>query len=532
MRLSGVKWAKTSPPARCQIQLLLVFLITFSLAGCSTQASTTESISAPANTPLPAVESPSPEPASASAPPAAITQTPTSAAPPDQLPVDQLTHYRLDVIMDYVDHSISVQEFISYTNRSSVPLDEILLMVEPNVYPGVFKLSSLTWGLGRQEDDASLVPLDSFLLEGNFLTVQLPQPLKPGEGLQLGLEYSLYLPSPQPSPDLRPVPFGYTARQANLVDWYPYIPPFEQEKGWLAHPPSFYGEHQVYETSDFDVLLRFDPHRPDLVVAASAPDEGDASQHRFRLDSARNFAFSVSDQYLVSSQTVQGVTILSYALSFHQAAGEHALKTTVEAFTLFQDLLAPYPHQTLSVVEADFLDGMEYDGLYFLSNGFYNLYSGSQADYLTAIAAHETAHQWWYGLVGNDQALEPWLDEALCTYSEILFYETYYPEAIEWWWVYRIDYYAPAGWVDTTIYNPEASPTPYNSYRSAVYLNGAHFLSDLRTLIGDTAFFAFLRAYTSNHIAQITTAVDFFDTLALFSKEDLSALRSKYFKAP
>ena len=86
------------------------------------------------------------------------------------------------------------------------------------------------------------------------------------------------------------------------------------------------------------------------------------------------------------------------------------------------------------MVEADFLDGMEYDGLYFLSKGFYNLYSGGPADYLTAIAAHETSHQWWYSAIGNDQALEPWLDEALATYSERLFYENLHPEGLVWWW--------------------------------------------------------------------------------------------------
>jgi hypothetical protein len=33
-------------------------------------------------------------------------------------------------------------------------------------------------------------------------------------------------------------------------------------------------------------------------------------------------------------------------------------------------------------------------------------------------AAHETAHQWFYSLVGNDQARDPWLDEGLATWAE------------------------------------------------------------------------------------------------------------------
>jgi aminopeptidase N len=48
--------------------------------------------------------------------------------------------------------------------------------------------------------------------------------------------------------------------------------------------------------------------------------------------------------------------------------------------------------------------GMEYPEL---------IFSIPAADVIT----HEVAHQWWYGLVGNNQYLEPWLDEAFASYS-------------------------------------------------------------------------------------------------------------------
>jgi aminopeptidase N len=44
--------------------------------------------------------------------------------------------------------------------------------------------------------------------------------------------------------------------------------------------------------------------------------------------------------------------------------------------------------------------------------------------------AHEVAHRWWYGLVGNHSVYEPWLDEALATYSALIALEdTQGPEA-------------------------------------------------------------------------------------------------------
>jgi aminopeptidase N len=171
---------------------------------------------------------------------------------------------------------------------------------------------------------------------------------------------------------------------------------------------------------------------------------------------------------------------------------------------------------------------MEYDGLYFLSNGFYNLYQDTPGEYLIAIAAHETAHQWFYGLVGNDQGNEPWLDEALCTYSEHLFYERYYPDVLDWWWAYRVNYYQPRGAVDGNIYNPEG----YRAYRDAVYLNGAVFLNELRKIIGDDAFTAFLKAYVDHHRHQIATTQNFFDLLAQFTNTNLSELKLRFFSIP
>ncbi len=88
---------------------------------------------------------------------------------------------------------------------------------------------------------------------------------------------------------------------------------------------------------------------------------------------------------------------------------------------------------------------MEYDGLYYLGESYYRQYKGEPLSYLVAIAAHETAHQWFYGVVGNDPAIEPWLDEALATYSELLYYQRYFPESANDWWTFRVDAYSPSG---------------------------------------------------------------------------------------
>jgi hypothetical protein len=430
---------------------------------------------------------------------------------------DQTTQYTLTAVLEYWNHYLSVEEQITYTNRTSDTLTDLLLLVEPTRYPNVFRLTGLSW------EDGSTV--QDYAFDLGQLRITLKEPLQPGERLNLSLSYELQLPSPDSAYYGRPVPFGYTPRQTNLVDWYPYIPPYLPGEGWLAHQAGAFGEYLVYEISDFEVNIQLVGSTQDLIIAASAEEQDNGEWHRYLHPSARNFAWSVSHMYEVSQTQVGDTTVLAYAFPIHSSAGERTLQVTAESLALFNLMYALYPRQTLSVVEADFLDGMEFDGMYFLSNGFYNLFNGQSGDYLTAIAAHETAHQWWYARVGNDQALEPWLDEALCTYSERLYFENTSPDALDWWWTFRVNYYEPSGWVDSSIYNPEG----YRAYRDAVYLNGAVFMEELRKTVGDESFFAFLQDYADQNTNKIATANDFFAILEEHTTNDLSELISRFF---
>ncbi len=484
----------------------------------------------------PVVPSTAPVPTAAPSATPTITQVPPSPVPtdippsptPTPVPALPLPNYTMDVDFFYDRHGGHVEEVISYPNATGQALTDLRLMVPLYQYQGAITLTGLSWSGGGLDGRT----VENAVIENIQVVIPLPQPLQPGETLGLKVAYDFVLPLQSEVAGERPMPIGATGRQVNLVDWYAFVPPYRAGSGWLAHPPSYYGENLVYDMADFNVNLRFADGRNDLTVAASAAATQDGEWLRYQRAHSRSFALSIGQEYVVETAQSGNTTVSSYYFPLNEAAGKRALQATVEALEYFSALFGPYPHDTLAVVEADFYDGMEYDGLYFLSRAFYNVYQGSPAEYLVAIAAHETAHQWWYGLVGNDQANEPWLDEALCTYSERLYYEHYYPEALDWWWQYRIDYYNPSGWVNTSVYNPQGSLQTYQDYRNAVYLNGAHFFEDLRQLIGDDVFFAFLNQYAAEYAEKIAFQADFFSLLGQFTQADIAPLLQKYFYTP
>ena len=427
--------------------------------------------------------------------------------------------YHIQAVYDHGRKIVQVKERIQYQNDTGTPLDELVLIIEPNRYANGLDLISIT----RAGDEQNL----GYQIDLNRLQVDLNEKLEAMGSTEIDLEYTINLPQiPPPSDMLKPQIFGYTARQTNLVDWFAFIPPYESGIGWVIHDPSYYGEFLVYPAANFELELSITNKMLPLVVAAcTIPIEATEGYYRYSLSEGRNFALSLSTDFQVRSEVVDGITILSYFFPFETRAGEAALKNTAEAVVLYSNLFGDIQRSSVSVVQADFLDGMEYDGLYFLSKGFYNLYDGTPKGYLTAIAVHETAHQWWYGIVANDQAMEPWLDEALSTYSELLYYEHYYPELADWWWEYRVWFYEPQGKINRPVYDYRG----FRPYRDAVYLNGAAFLQDLRGLMGDDAFFGAIRGYLEANRGKIAAGDDFFEVIFRYSDANIQTVIDQYF---
>jgi hypothetical protein len=412
------------------------------------------------------------------------------------------------VDFDYAGHLLTADETIRYFNNTGQPLSEIVMAVEPNLWENSFVLNSLA------QDG---VALGSYSLVGQRLSVLLPQPLAPGAAATFTLNFTLSIP-----PKRYEGTFGYLGYQVNLTDWYPFIVPFNG--GWVLHEPWSFGEHLVYDSADFEVNLKVND--PGVIVAAGAPAEQNGEWTRYRIYGARTFVLSASDRYLMSESAVGVVAIRTYYFAGFEGAGEGMLRAAVQAVGLFIPKFGPYPYDSLSVVQTDVPDGQEYDGLVFLATKFYDQYGGSTKSNLVSIGVHEISHQWWFGLVGSDQALEPWLDESLAVYSENIYYQFNYPAFGDWWWDFRVNYFGPGGWVDTSIYQV----TTFRTYVNAAYLNGANFMYDLNVRMGDDDFYRFLKDYAARYSRGRATGYDFFAVARQNTSRDISDLIQAYFQ--
>lgn len=434
-----------------------------------------------------------------------VDSAPPTIPPPAER-TSSRTNYILYSTLDFKGRTITTDQTIRYYNNTGAALSEIVFSVQPNRYANTFVLNSIA------QDGATLT---AYTLNGQRMTVNLPQPLQAGSAATFSLNFKLNIPQ-KSSEGV----FGYDFNQINLVDWYPFIVPYQN--GWILHDPMPWGEHLVYDSSDIELNIKKDS---DVIIAAGATPDQNGVWTRYRMYGARTFALSASNAFLVSESTVGEVAVRSYYFKGYKTGGDGILLLSTQAINTFSQQFAPYPYQSLAIVQMDMNDGMEYDGLIFLASKFYGQYTGGARNNLATIGVHEIAHQWWYGLVGNDHALEPWLDEALSTYSERIFYENNYPANISWWWQFRVDFFRPSGYVDTTIYNGGS----FRSYTNAVYLNGAHFLDDLRERMGHGNFSKFLKEYAGRYSYGHAASADFFAVMRETVNVDISDLLEKYF---
>ena len=387
---------------------------------------------------------------------------------------------------------------VTYANLTGRDLPDLVFRLYPNadrIYGGDLQVTAVKVG-GTQVD------AEVFLSDQTAFRFSLENPLPSGEIVVVELEFSGQVPvDREGQPGVYGI-FNYESGEQvlTLANGYPILAPWE-ENGWRADPVVGIGDAVVSEAALYRVRVSA-PRGWQVVATGIALDpepSGENAHTEFATGPVREFILVASPNFSAHQAEANGVQVRHWGLPDGEDRWEDALQAAVDSIALFDERFGPYPYNELDVVSVPLwlAAGVEYPGLILLRQALYQ--SGSESSpNLEYVVAHEVAHQWWYGVVGSDVLEHPWQDEALATFSSLLYQEVHQPGV----YAGTLQFYRgrvaelESGKGDADIAQPaEAFLDHPGAYSPVVYIKGSLFFEALREQLGDETFFQALQTY-------------------------------------
>jgi peptidase M1-like protein len=201
----------------------------------------------------------------------------------------------------------------------------------------------------------------------------------------------------------------YGGSMARLGSFFPLLA-WDPRSGWQTDPPSAIG-WETWTSPAADFSVRVTAPR-ELRVLASGRQVG---RGRWTARAVRDFALAVG-RFTVATGTAAApgkVRVMVGVEGRSRTFAQAVLADARAALEAHAQRFGPYPWPTYTVVASDmYRFSWEYPTLVFVS---------ANAPDPAAGVAHETGHQWFYSLVGSNQARDPWLDETLATWAQVRF---------------------------------------------------------------------------------------------------------------
>jgi aminopeptidase N len=206
----------------------------------------------------------------------------------------------------------------------------------------------------------------------------------------------------------------------------------------------------------------------------------------------------MAPDFTVTKSTIDGIAVRAYSKPGAGYSGTTLSDRSKLALSRIADRLdVPYPWTSFTVVETAGGYGMESPSMIWIPS---NTASAS----LTYLVHHEVAHQWFYGMVGNDQQREPFADEAAADLVARTVLGTLRGSRCA-----KDD-------LDRRI-------TGYSSscYYETIYIQGGNKLNSLRTTMGSTRFWDAIEAYLESNRFKLGSTKKLLEALRLASPVDL-----------
>lgn len=451
-----------------------------------------------------------------------LTNEPANPSVPAAALSDRVVDYQIQVNLREDEHILDGEEIITWTNPGKQTVTDMYLHLYANAFlseDSTFMKESggqLRGDLATKNSEGSITLHKLETLEGeNMLprvkfvspddgneqdytvaTFRLIEPVAPGESITLRLSFEVKLPEVFAR-------MGYSGEFVMAGQWFPKVAAYEtvgrrdvKKEGWNIH--QYHGNSEFY--SDFSVysVKVYVPEHYTVAGTGMQMKQASIGQGRkmilFYAEDVHDFAFAASPNFIVhessfSDVAIPGVNIKLYLDPAHEGLKERYMHAAKSALAYLGKNYGSYPYSTLSIVvppaEANGAGGMEYPTLV-------TALAASQTSpgyELERTVIHEIAHQYWYGMVANNEFEEAWLDEAFTSYSEEKIMENAYGVNNN----HRLEasyMTSPAPLqLNAWLYNN------HNHYAENVYLRGKLLLLDIEQIVGSKKMTQILRSY-------------------------------------
>ena len=364
-------------------------------------------------------------------------------------PSPRNANYSIDVRLDAERRALTGREVLTWRNVSSVSTAELQF----HLYYNAWKNTRSTWMQenrlgrgsaleGRPAEDWGWIDVTAVRLlgagdappidltdrvhhiapdDGNpddetVLAVPLPQRVQPGDTVNLEIEWASRVPRT----------FARTGAIGDyffLAQWFPKIGVLE-DSGWNTHQfhtaTEFFSDYGVY-----DVRLTVPAG---WVVGATGVevdvrDNGDGTAtHQYYQEDVHDFAWTTSPDVLdlwdtFTHPNLPDVQIRLLLQPEHEEQAARYFEATRLTLESYGEWFGAYPYDHLTIVDPAWQSGsggMEYPTLF---TGGARWLAPDDIAQPESVTIHEAGHQFWYGVVGNNEFEHAWLDEGLTTFA-------------------------------------------------------------------------------------------------------------------
>lgn len=381
----------------------------------------------------------------------------------------QFVHFEIDVRLDDQKHMLHGYEELTYVNNSPDQLTYIYMHIWPNAYKDnntalgrqLKENGELYFYYAKDEDrgyidsldwkvDGQMVPAEIDFRNPDIVKLILNQPIQPGGQVVISTPFRVKIPSGRISR------LGHIGQQYQITQWYPK-PAVYDINGWNPIPYLDQGEfYSEFGTYDVKITLP-----KNYVLGATGDIQNNPNEIQWLDDLAaetknikeydkKDLAFPASSSELKTIHFHQE-NVHDFAWfcdkRYHVLKGEVELphsKRKVTSWVMYTNQFADLWSRSIEYVN----DAVYY---YSLWNGDYQynhctavdgaLSAGGGMEYpnitviggvqsagmLETVIMHEVGHNWFYGMLGSNERVHPWMDEGINSANELRYNETKYP---------------------------------------------------------------------------------------------------------